>query len=113
MRIDRIGFKVVLKYSGDFSHILQAYKMVLFRTDFETVQKIYDSMSMAEREYLTYDHSSISERKKLLKFVENKYHKFMKKQKMNCLNPISSQMENINSNLKSKSSNKLLTWCNN
>lgn len=113
MRIDRIGFKVVLKYSGDFSNILNAYKMVLFRTDLEIVKKIYDSMSMADREFLTDDHSSFTERKQLIKFIENKYRKFMKKQKMDCLNPITSQIGNINSNIKSKPSSNLLSWCKN
>ena len=79
MRIDRIGFSIMLKGRGDLSHLFDAYAMLLFRTDLETVQKIFGSLSIEEQEYLADDHSSFTERKQLIRFVEIKYQQCLKK----------------------------------
>lgn len=90
MRIDRIGFKAKWKYTGTVSYLINAQKLFLFRTEFEIAQAIINSLTLEEMSYLLDDSVTFTERKRLVKFIERKYAKFMKKE--NELNKIASKM---------------------
>jgi hypothetical protein len=76
MRIDRIGFKAILRCKGDITDLWDSYRMALFRADLHTVKKIISSLTREEAEFLRDNHETIAEKKELLQLIERKFGQF-------------------------------------
>lgn len=116
MRIDRIGFKInikYLKYRTEYTYVANIHRMLMFRLDLEIIEQICRSMTKEEIDFIYDLHISYKSRKKLVRLIERKYHEYLQKRTKDELTLAKKQMDYMNLVHKIKTTHGHFCWFNN